>query len=450
MAQTFNLPTIGDAMVEGEIVEWFVAVGDEVALDQAICSIETDKSVVELTTPYRGTVLAVGGAVGDVVPVGQPLLVVGDAGEQSTIPAPTSSPAAPTPATSTPAAPTPGAPAAASPASQPKLSPILRQLAAEHSIDPATLVGTGVGGRITRWDIEAAVTNTSPASAPIPIAAQPAAANGTVRAMPKVRKAARDAGIDLRTLAGSGPGGAVTLSDLGQPAAGGPAVAPDRRERLSAMRRSIAAHLTESVQTIPQFMSSVDVDATAVLATRQALRERLDAPVPIDAVLMSLLIPVLRDHPLVNAMLDGDEVVYYGAHNIGVAVDTPDGLMVPVVHGAGQRSIGELAAEIVQLAAAARGRTIDPASLTGATCTINNVGAIGIVGGTPILPLGTSTIIAFGVARPVVQLRNGNPVEVPTITISATFDHRLLDGGDAGRFLTQLKQHLEVPALALL
>lgn len=153
------------------------------------------------------------------------------------------------------------------------------------------------------------------------------------------------------------------------------------------------------MQTIPQFTSTVDVDATALLATRTALAQRVDAPMPLDAVLMALI---------------------------------------------------ALGAEIRRLAEAARGRTIQPNELTGATCTLNNVGALGVVSGTPILPLGTSSIVAFGVARPMVQLRNVNPVEVPTLTISATFDHRLIDGGDSGRFLAQLKQHLEVPALGLL
>ena len=430
MSQTFNLPTIGDAMVQAEIVEWFVAVGDDVALDQTICSIETDKSVVELSSPYRGTVLALGGNAGDVIPVGEAILVVGEAGESPS----TSRDAPQQPATTTP--PDNETQAARTP------SPLVRKLADEHSIDLSTLTGTGVGGRLTRSDVEAAIAE--PAATPAGVA------SGTVRAMPKVRKAARDAGIDLTSLTGSGPDGAIVLTDVSSPATAAMATPSDRRVRLSAMRRSIAAHLTESVQTIPQFTSNVDVDATAILATRKALRDRLDGPVPIDAVLMALLIPVLRDHPVINAKLDGDDIVYFGQHNVGVAVDTPDGLMVPVVHDAGTRSIAELAAEIVRLANAARNRTIAPTELTGATCTINNVGALGIVAGTPILPLGTSTIIAFGVAHPVVQLRNGNPVEVPAITISATFDHRLIDGGDSGRFLAQLKQHLEVPALALL
>ncbi len=442
MADTFDLPRIGDAMTEAEIVEWFVAVGDAVELDQVICSVETDKSVVELTTPHRGTVLALGGEPGDVIQVGQQLLVVGEPGEA---PPPPSAPAdpgsAPTTAPSEPTASPTSAAAAPSMDWGPAVSsPVVRRLADQHDVDVAALAGSGVGGRVTRSDVVAAAADAP--TAPLP-------ADGPVRAMPKVRKLARERSIDLTRLHGSGPGGSITVADL-EAIVDGPPARAERRERLSAMRRSIAAHLTESAQTIPQFTSTIDVDATAVLATRQALRERLDAPVPVDAVLMALLIPVLADHPRMNARLDGDEVVYHGRFDIGVAVDTPDGLMVPVVAGADARPMANLAAEIVRLATAARDRRIQPAELTGATCTVNNVGAVGIESGTPILPLGTSTIVAFGRTRQVVQLRNGNAVEIPTITVCATFDHRLIDGGDAGRFLAQLKQHLEVPALGLL
>ena len=160
-----------------------------------------------------------------------------------------------------------------------------------------------------------------------------------------------------------------------------------------------------------------------------------------------ILINRARDR---NRLKRGGDRVQLDLSHVTVAVDTPDGLMVPVVARADRRTIAELASEIVRLATAARDRTIEPGALSGATCTVNNVGAVGIESGTPILPMGTSTIVAFGRTRPVVRLTNGNPVEVPTITVCATFDHRLIDGGDAGRFLTQLKQHLEVPALGLL
>ncbi len=356
--QTFSLPAISDTMVEAEIVEWFVEVGDEVALDQAICSIETDKSEVEMTSPYRGTVLQLGGQPGDVITVGDPLIVIGSPDERPADEAP----------------------------------------------------------------------------------------DDRKRAMPKVRKAARETGTDLASVAGSGPSGAVTLADL-NPATG---TTGGGRERLSSTRRSIARHLTESAQTIPQFTAMIDCDASALLHTRADLVDRNDAPMPIDALLVALLLPVLREHPIMNAHLDGDDIVYSSHFNIGVAVDTSDGLMVPVVKQADTFGIADLAAEIVRLADAARSKALAPHELTGATCTVNNVGAVGIMAGTPILPLKTSAIVAFGRIHPVIGLRDGKPVEVPNMTVSATFDHRIIDGGHSGRFLTQLKQHVEVPALGLL
>lgn len=422
MAQVFNLPAVGDTMTEGEIVEWFVGVGDAVTLDQPICAIETDKSVVEMTTPYRGTVLDIGGQPGDVVEVGAMLIVVGEPGEASPQPAPPTSAAPIQPSE-------PATHQAPSGAGWERLtSPLVRKLAQDNDVDPSHVVGSGFGGRVTRQDVQDTI-----------------AAGGALLAMPRVRKAARKASVDLRTVRGTGPSGSIQLSDL--EAVTEPS---ERRVRLSTMRRTIAHHLTESATTIPQFTSMVDVDATGLIATRAALAKRREQPLPLDALLVAMLIPVLDDHPLMNAHLDGEEIVYPSRRDIGVAVDTQDGLMVPVVRNAASLSVSDIADEIVRLAEAARGRFIAPADLAGGTCTVNNVGAIGIVAGTPILPLGTSTIVAFGRSRGVVQLREGNPVEVPVMTLSATFDHRLIDGGDAGRFLTQLKEHLEVPALGTL
>ena len=378
MASVFKLPAVGDTMVEGEIVEWLVEVGDTIELDQAICSVETDKSVVEMTTPYRGTVLALGGEPGDVIEVGQTLIVVGEPGEE--LPTPESEP-----------------------------SPVVT-----------------VAGAVS-----------TPLQDPAPAASEPVASD-SVKALPKARKLARERGIDLATIAGTGTGGAITVADVEAASAAVPAADGGRRERLSATRRSIARHMVESVQ-IPQFTSMVEADATGLLEARAAAAAQTGSRVPLDALLVALLVPVLRDHPVMNARLDGDELEYFERYDIGVAVDTTDGLMVPVVTGADARSVPELSAEIVRLAAAARDRTVAPHELAGATSTVNNVGALGVLAGTPLLPLGTSMIAAFGMARPVVLLRNGMAVEVPTITISATFDHRIIDGGASGRFLAQLK-----------
>ena len=384
MASIFKLPAVGDTMVEGEIVEWLVAVGDTVELDQAICSVETDKSVVEMTTPFRGTVLALGGEEGDVIEVGQTLIVVGQPGEA--IPAPEPEPAAAT--------------GGASPVPQPAPAP----------------------------------------AAPAP---PPPGAADSVKALPKARKLARERGIDLSTVVGTGAGGSITVADVEAAGAPAPATGSGRRERLSATRRSIARHMTQSIQ-VPQFTSMVDADASGLLETRAAVSDETGSRVPLDALLVALLVPVLRDHPVMNARLDGDELEYFDRYDIGVAVDTAEGLMVPVVRGADALSVPELSAEILRLATAARDRTVAPGELAGATATVNNVGALGMLAGTPMLPVGTSMIAAFGMARPVVRIIGDAPVEVPTMTVSATFDHRIIDGGASGRFLAQLKDQIEV------
>lgn len=412
MASVFELPAVGDTMVEAEIVEWLVEVGDEVGLDQPICSIETDKSVVEMTTPYRGTVLALGGEPGDVIAVGQPLIVVGSPGEQ--IPA------------------EPGTPEPDETAAPGEIE--------MDAAEPDAAAGPAEAGMAPKPDGTGPGPNTGPGAL-----TDPSAVPGTrssPKAMPKVRKMARERSVDLAAVAGTGPGGAVTAANLEAAARLG----GERRERLSARRRAIVRHLTESVRTIPQFTAMAEADAAGLLAARSAAAEEAGQPVPLDALLTALLVPTLADHPVMNARLDGDDIVYYDRYDIGVAVDAPDGLTVPVVRGADRLSVPELAAEIRRLAAAARNRTIEPGDLAGATATVNNVGAVGITAGTPILPTGTSMIAAFGRARPAVRIRGGRPEEAPVITVCATFDHRIIDGGTAGRFLAQLKNRIEATA----
>ncbi len=391
MASVFKLPAVGDTMVEGEIVEWLVAVGDDVDLDQPICSVETDKSVVEMTTPYRGTVLALGGEPGDVIEVGETLIVVGEPGED--IPELASEPGKDTSVPASEPAPTAAAAGAASVPQQ----------------DPAPARPTGPD---------------------------------SVKAVPRARKLARESGIDLTTVVGTGAGGSITVADVEAAAAALSTAGGGRRERLSATRRAIARHMAESMQ-VPQFTSMVDADASGLLEARAAVSAETGSRVPLDALLVALLVPVLRDHPVTNARLDGDEIEYFDRYDIGVAVDTPEGLKVPVVRGADALPVPKLSAEILRLAAAARDRTVAPGELAGATATVNNVGALGILAGTPLLPVGTSMIAAFGMARPVVRLVDGVPVEVPNITVSATFDHRVIDGGASGRFLAQLKEAIE-------
>ena len=449
MASVFKLPAVGDTMVEGEIVEWLVEVGETVDLDQPICSIETDKSVVELTTPYRGTVLALGGEPGDVIEVGRTLIVVGEPGEDvpaADVVAPDGVAADVTAEAGAETALADDAPAGA----DPDETALADNGPAGADPDETALADNGPAGAdpdetalaedAPAGAVGAGGTVTTRRSAP-GAASTVQALSGSVKALPKARKLARERGVNLAMLAGTGPGGSITVADV-EAASAVSADQGGRRERMSATRRSIARHMAQSMQ-IPQFTSMVEADAGRLLDTRTALAASASSRVPLDALLVALLVPVLRDHPIMNARLDGDEIEYFDRYNIGVAVDTTEGLMVPVVRNAEALSVPELSTEILRLAAAARERTVAPHELVGATATVNNVGALGVVAGTPMLPVGTSMIAAFGMARPVVHLLDGIPTEVATMTVSATFDHRIIDGGASGRFLARLKDAIE-------
>ena len=253
VAAEFKLPAIGDTMVEGEIVDWLVAPGDVVAVDQVICLVETDKSVVELSTPYGGTVVALGAGVGEVLAVGEMLITVDDgssAPHQATPPTPTAGGAL-------------EPPAVAAAVAGSVMSPVLRKLAEELSVDLGGIRGTGPGGRISRIDVETARISATPPASP------------GVRAMPRVRRASRQAGIDLSTIIGTGAGGAVTSSDLAaavQPdRTASPSAEPSTRTRMSPLRRSIAANLIRSTREIPQFTASTFIDGEPLLAARTAL-----------------------------------------------------------------------------------------------------------------------------------------------------------------------------------
>lgn len=433
MAKDFVLPSIGDTMVEAELVEWFVAVGDAVAVDQPICSLETDKSLVEMTSPFAGTIVALGGEPGNSIRLGDLLIRVAEENEVA------QHADAPAPAEVSTAAAEP-TPEPASTGSSVILSPIVRRLAADHGLAPESLVGTGVGGRVTRRDVEATAREARAGTRP-------------VRAMLKVKRAAETAGIDLGSIAGSGPGGAVTSRDLvatpkSEALGMGPApTRGERRERMSKLRRTIAANLTRAVQEIPTFTAMVDADMTNLLDLRSRHAATGAAPLPIDALLAACLIPVLGEFPVMNARVDGDDIVYFEHIDLGVAVDTPDGLMVPVIRDVRGLDVHRLASEIRRLADAGRERALPTSALVGATITLNNTGSVGLVRGTPILPLGSTAIVSAGRSQPTVRLRGGTAIEVPMLPISCTFDHRAIDGGHAGQFLGRLVAIIEQPAL---
>lgn len=385
MAYEFLLPDIGEGLIEAEIVRWVIGVGEPVEQDAPLVEVETDKAVVEITAPQAGVVLYHGGDAGEVITVGSILAVIGQPGET-------------------------WAPAPAEPA------PIVGTLIEEAEVLPAR---------------EAVIE--------------------PVKALPLVRKLARDLGVDLAGVAGTGPEGRITREDVERvarpPQEAGEGA--EERVRLSRVRRTIADHMERSWREIPHVTTFEAVEAERLLAARRAIADRYDKPIPIEALVIRAVLPVLTEYPAFNATLDGDELILKRYYDIGVAADTPDGLIVPVVKGADGLALLDLAVEITRLSAAAKQRTLAPGELSGATFTISNIGAVGGGHGTPIIPYGTTAILSVGRAEPRAVVRNGAPAVAQMLPLSLSYDHRVIDGGLGRRFIARLAENLAEPTLLL-
>jgi pyruvate dehydrogenase E2 component (dihydrolipoamide acetyltransferase) len=396
----FLLPDLGEGLEEAEIIEWRVQVGDQVVIDQAVVEVETAKAAVEVPVPFAGTVTTLHAAAGATVAVGQPLISV--------------DPAAP--------APTP---------------------AGEGS--GSVLVGYG----------------TPAATSPRPRRGRRHPRNGTtgpVRVIsPLVRKLARDAGVDLASVGGSGPSGIIRRADIEQAARARQAVpASAGRETggtripLRGLRRATADKLARSRREIPEATVWVDVDATDLLATRAALNAKApEQPVSLLALFARFTVLALRGYPELNAHLDGDEIVIPGHVHLGFAAQTDRGLVVPVVRDAHRLSARDLSAELTSRTTAARAGRLGPAELTGGTITINNYGVFGVDGSAAIINHPEVAIIGLGriIDRPWVV---GGQLAVRKVAeLTLAFDHRVCDGGTAGGFLRQLADYLEDPVTAL-
>lgn len=258
------------------------------------------------------------------------------------------------------------------------------------------------------------------------------------QALPAVRKLASELGVDVGSLAGTGPGGRVTRDDVLAAGAG-----PVDRVAMTPVRRAIADRLEKSWREIPHVTTYGAARAERLLSERRRLLEQAEGPMPLEALLVALIVPLLRGHPEFNASVSGRDILFRKHYDIGIATDTPDGLMVPVVRGADQQTVTGLADSILQLAKSARGRTLGPDDLRGATFTVSNIGAVGGGFGTPIIPYGTSAIASFGRAelQPVVEAEAVMPGMVMPISVS--YDHRVIDGALGRTFMAALVQAIE-------
>jgi pyruvate dehydrogenase E2 component (dihydrolipoamide acetyltransferase) len=413
----FKFPDIGEGLTEGEIVKWLVKEGDSIKEGQPLVEVETDKALAEIPSPRTGVVLKILGKEKEIIKVGQVIVVIGEKGEA----------------------------VAAPPPSRPK--------------------SVGVVGELEEAPEEASALPVKPA------VEKPALVSEHALATPAVRALAKELGVDISKVVGTGSEGRVLEKDVRQAVeAKTKPVEPEKKPAkvkkydfygyvdripLRGVRRSIAKAMVKSKYTAPHVTAMDEADVTALWDLRskeKAKAEKRGIKLTILPFIMKAVIAGLVEHPYLNATLDdeNEEVILKKYYNIGVAVDTPEGLMVPVVKNAKDKSIFQLAEELTQLSEKAKNRTIDLADLKGGSFTISNYGAVGGLQGTPIINHPEVAILGVGKIKDMPVVRDGKIEIRKIIFLSLSFDHRVVDGAEAVRFLNAVIEHLEDPNLILL
>ncbi len=363
MASSFKLPDLGEGLTEGEVARWLVADGQEIAEDDPLVEIQTDKATVEIPSPYAGTVLRILVAEGEVVPVGTELVVIGQPGEVVSEPAP-------------------------------------------KNPTPSDTVSQGLSS-----------------------ASAPSGGAGRVQATPVVRRIAQELGVELADVVGSGPGGRITEDDVRAASA----TSEGRREPLRGVRRVIAEHMARAHREVPPVTWVEECDLEDV---------------PLDRLLPTVVkacAGALAEFPELNARLDGDAILYLERYDIGVAMQTDDGLVVPVVRAADEKTVDDLAAEIAALAERARAGSLAADELRGSTFTVTSAGKLAGLFQTPIVNHPEVAILSIGRVAPRAVVRDGEVVVRCTANLAITFDHRVVDGARAAAFGLAVIRRLEAP-----
>ena len=427
--QEVTLPALGESVTEGTVTRWLKEVGEQVEVDEPLVEVSTDKVDTEIPSPVAGTLLEIRIPEDEEAEVGQVLAIIGDS---SAAPAP-AAPAAPAPAAAAPAPATPAAPAA--PASAPDtpatpaapaadgeayVTPLVRKLAKDNGIDLSTVKGTGVGGRIRKQDVQAAIAAKGSTAPAAPAASAAPAADGAPKAAPT---------FEVSTKRGT-------------------------VEKTARIRQVIAKRMRESLDISTQLTQVTEVDMTRVAQLRAKAKDgflaREGAKLTFLPFFAQAVTEALQQHPALNASMTEDlkQITYPDSENVAIAVDTPKGLLVPVIKNASDLGIAGLAKAIGDLGGRARTGDIAPEELTGSTFTITNIGSFGALFDTPIINQPNVAILGTGsiVKRPMVvkDVDGNDSIAIRSMCyLSLTYDHRVVDGADAGRFLYTLKTRLE-------
>ena len=473
----FNLPDLGEGLTEGEILQWLVNVGDTITLNQPIVEVETAKAAVEIPAKWAGKVTRIYHDAGSTVEVGSPIIAIDTEPDAGDLPDDSS-----------------GGPSAETLAS-------VEMAPAEGMVEPGLIGGPAPGGRtavLVGYGPKTAIAKRrarkdaapgSPTAAPVeapappppPAAPEPpppaatapsgplnGASGGTALAKPPVRKLARDLGVDLHTLVGTGPQGSITREDVqaatsapamvtGPPAVGAPSFGPDREQRVpvKGVRKLTAENMVASAFTAPHVTEFLTVDVTRSMKALDRLRataEWRDVRVsPLLLVAKAALMAIAR-HPMVNSTWSEQtgEIVVKQYVNLGIAAATERGLIVPNIKDAGRLSLRELADAMTALVQVAKSGRTPPADMSGGTFSITNVGVFGVDTGTPILPPGEAAILALGTIREMPWVHRGKIKVRHVTTLSLSFDHRIIDGELGSKFLSDLGAFLTDPEAMLL
>ena len=476
MSESVNLPALGESVTEGTVTRWLKNVGDRVEVDEPLLEVSTDKVDTEIPSPIAGVIEAILVQEDETVEVGTPLVTIGDGS------APAAAPEAEAPAAAAPAAEAPAAPAEvpSTDAPAPEEAPAEVAPPAPAAVEPPPAAPAAPAPAAAAPAAPAPAPAAPAPAAPAPAAPAPAApaapaepargahAGPSGYVTPIVRKLANEAGVDLSTITGTGVGGRIRKQDIESAAAASTATAPaaaaaavvevsplrGTTQAMSRLRKVVAERAVASMQQTAQLTTVVEVDVTRVAMLRDKVKgtflEKTGNKLSFLPFFALAAAEALKSNPIINATVDGTSIVYPAQENMSIAVDTERGLLTPVIRDAGELDLAGFAAQIADLAARTRDNKLKPDELSGGTFTLTNTGSRGALFDTPVVFLPQSAILGTGVVykKPVVVTDKGlDSIAIrSTVFLALSYDHRIIDGADASRFLTTMKARLEAGA----